>query len=288
MAAAVDSASEPEPDGPPVNWTPEELGDPTVRLAPGDMTTSTFESAPMVWVPRRGVPEAAREAFERHFELVTWPERRVIQTRARWLDESSVPGLYSRLVLHPAEPLPDRWYAIRGRVPEGFAGSPGLPVDEDGRIVSRFRVGRQIVIERALVESFTGGGGAIAVLFSERVRPSASIRVTVNGAVASAVLVTTGARDDTSMMRWLVDAIEPGTLVAVSGFDRTMDSPGTRTVEDATGAAAEVVVQVPERRTAVATDDATSDDGVPDPGVAGDAPLVTFFVPEFGFRPDGI
>ena len=39
MAAAVDSASEPEPDGPPVNWTPEELGDPTVRLAPTPLAT---------------------------------------------------------------------------------------------------------------------------------------------------------------------------------------------------------------------------------------------------------
>jgi hypothetical protein len=158
-------------------------------LEPADLTTSTYEAFPTVAIPRRGVSERELARFVERCELVTWPEREVVPTTPRYLDEALEPASYSRIVLEPREPLRDRWYAVRVRFDPADAPDETIAPRDGSFSVSRFRVGPGGVVRRVHARAREGGGGDVQVLFSERVHLDVEVfSVAIDGTAADCTL----------------------------------------------------------------------------------------------------
>jgi hypothetical protein len=144
----------------------------TLVLSPSDMTTSSGASEVSISIPRRGMSAEAVEEMASRVELVTWPEREVVGTSARYLDEGIETAEFSRIVLDPVTPLAQRWYAIRADLTEAERPPEELcPNDRtatESVVVSRFFVGTMPIIQRAFVR-VEEEGGVIEVVYSERV-----------------------------------------------------------------------------------------------------------------------
>jgi hypothetical protein len=147
--------------------------DPRARplmLDPGDLTTATYESHPTVGIPQRELGESEVSELARRFDLVTWPEREVVRTTPRYLDEAAPNAAYSRIVLEPDAPLENRWYAIRARFDERDAPLPEVNPRDGDYVVSRFFYGSNPILQRVSARARPEGGGDILVIFSESVR----------------------------------------------------------------------------------------------------------------------
>ncbi len=258
-------------------------------LEPGDLTTATYETLPTVAVARRGLSERELATLVERVDLVTWPERELVTTRARYLDEAIEPGLYSRVVLEPDRPLEDRWYAIRARFDEADAPDATIAPRDAEYSVSRFRFGAGAVLRRIHAAAREDGGGDVEVVFSERVRVDAEpFAVAVDGEAARCRLVNRDELfgEDGAMRAWLdCPRLAPGASLDLTAANPLYSVVGTE-VQDPTGRSLTSLVvslaEVPPGAPRPAHD-RVGLDAPPAPSPTG-APTARTFVPGFGLR----
>ncbi len=151
---------------------------PMFSLMPIDLTTSTFDAPLVVNVNSPGiqVEGSVRDFISRNVQLVTWPEKQLVPARVEYFERDTTSGRQlEQYVLSPERALIDRWYALVAspEMMSRYQAAPELKL-QDGVVVSRFRVGRQLIVRQVQACS-AEGETRIQVEFSERVRGDATL-----------------------------------------------------------------------------------------------------------------
>jgi hypothetical protein len=224
----------------------EEDSSSVLEFSPADLSTSAEGTFPTILVPFRHLSEEDSSLLAAQFDLVTWPERDVVRTTAVYVDDAMEEGpTHARVVLEPAEPLTDRWYALRARLDRDGGERLQTRSRNDAYVVtdthaySRFRFGRQPIVQRVDVTATTDGEAWVTVLFSEPMRlidEQLPIEVTAEGRVISCA--TTNREDlqeDGGSLELAAhcEGVRPGSHLSVRFVGESPESV-TTTVEDDT------------------------------------------------------